>query len=497
MISSLILLSASVVATPVFISDVKASRETGHLRVEVRADGGIDPDGARTVIDEGRLIIYLGGTRVRADNRSWNLQDGAGEIRAHRHKTATELVVPLTGNGCAGPVELTGTNSGITALVGCEGKVATATAPATATATVKRAAPVQEEEQTVEGAAPVAAAVAKKKSAPPAQDSAKLKALVELPADDGEAAAPVRVEPPAAGPAKAAAPPAPAPTVVPLNRVAAAGAEVTPAPKPAPVPALAHPALPPVAAPVAKAVLPDVLAPAPATPPHATATSGGTAPSGGGLRSVAVPALLLGGLAVAAYLFARRRRVTSQRHIEILETTSLGPKRSLVYARIGDETMLLGSSEAGITLLKGSGATTSAQVVQVAQAAHVSHAVPQAAMAGPVVLAPQVATASPAPGPAAAPAVAPAVQPTEGSTLELDQPLQEALADIPEPSGRGGMVRSGFRAIEGGLAGLFHRSGGSADREDTIASFDDMLEDSIEDQELRRKLAAGLSTRVR
>ena len=99
MISSLILLTATLFASPVFISDVKASREAGHLRVEVRGDGGIDPDAARTVIDDGRLVIYLGGARVRADNRSWELKDGAGEIRAHRHKTETELVVPLTDNG--------------------------------------------------------------------------------------------------------------------------------------------------------------------------------------------------------------------------------------------------------------------------------------------------------------------------------------------------------------------------------------------------------------
>ena len=41
MISSLVLLSASVLSTPVFISDVKASREAGHLRVDVRGDGGL------------------------------------------------------------------------------------------------------------------------------------------------------------------------------------------------------------------------------------------------------------------------------------------------------------------------------------------------------------------------------------------------------------------------------------------------------------------------
>src|SRR5688500_4820370 len=98
MISSALFLSAGLMTSPVFIQDVQASREAGHLRVEVAADGGIAPDGARTRIDGGVLLIYLGGTRVKADNRSWDLADGTGEIRAHRHKSEIELVVPLAGN---------------------------------------------------------------------------------------------------------------------------------------------------------------------------------------------------------------------------------------------------------------------------------------------------------------------------------------------------------------------------------------------------------------
>src|SRR3954468_16185226 len=121
MIPSLLLLSASVVASPVILSEVKATREAGHLRVEVRADGGIDPEAARTRIDQGSLYLFLGGTHVKADNRAWKLDEGTGEIRAHRHHTETELDIPLQGNGCSGPVELQGTSTGLTALVGCEG----------------------------------------------------------------------------------------------------------------------------------------------------------------------------------------------------------------------------------------------------------------------------------------------------------------------------------------------------------------------------------------
>jgi flagellar biogenesis protein FliO len=37
--------------------------------------------------------------------------------------------------------------------------------------------------------------------------------------------------------------------------------------------------------------------------------------------------------------------------IRILESASLGPKRALVVARLGDELLVLGSSEAGVALL--------------------------------------------------------------------------------------------------------------------------------------------------
>jgi flagellar biogenesis protein FliO len=63
-----------------------------------------------------------------------------------------------------------------------------------------------------------------------------------------------------------------------------------------------------------------------------------------------VAGLLLAGLAVAALVMARRRgRIP--RLVEIVESASLGPRRSLVVARLGDEILLLGSSEGGVTLL--------------------------------------------------------------------------------------------------------------------------------------------------
>lgn len=74
------------------------------------------------------------------------------------------------------------------------------------------------------------------------------------------------------------------------------------------------------------------------------AASGGT---GTGLYIAAVALLAL---AVVA-LFVLRRRSQAPRLITIVETTSLGPRRSLVVARLADELLLLGSSEQGIALL--------------------------------------------------------------------------------------------------------------------------------------------------
>src|SRR5581483_4434853 len=123
-----------------------------------------------------------------------------------------------------------------------------------------------------------------------------------------------------------------------------------PAPKPA-KPALAPPSKPPIA----KSSAPSPSsspAPSPPTPSHDTlalsaAASGSGAPSGVVLGGVALLAL-----AAVAFYVSRRRAVGNRRHIQILETASLGPKRALVVARVGDATLILGSSEAGITLLQ-------------------------------------------------------------------------------------------------------------------------------------------------
>jgi LPXTG-motif cell wall-anchored protein len=197
--------------------------------------------------------------------------------------------------------------------------------------------------------------------------------------------------------------------------------------------------------------VPAALVAAPVANP-ASATAGST-------PGIALPVVGLLALAGIGYVFARRRKIQGYRHIQIVETASLGPKRALVVARVGEQTLILGSSEAGITLLRTQTDERAAGVVE-------------------------------------------ATLPTN----EIDVPISDALADIPEPSVEipTALARPGFRAIEGGLASLFGKRGDAkraTDLRETQStgdeSFDDILEDSVEDQELRRKLAAGLSARAR
>jgi hypothetical protein len=71
-----------------------------------------------------------------------------------------------------------------------------------------------------------------------------------------------------------------------------------------------------------------------------------------GLRAdaLALPVAIVAALGVFALVLGKRK-AARPRLVRIVETASLGPKRSLIVARVGDETLILGASEAGIALL--------------------------------------------------------------------------------------------------------------------------------------------------
>jgi Flagellar biosynthesis protein, FliO. len=141
-------------------------------------------------------------------------------------------------------------------------------------------------------------------------------------------------------------------------------------------------------------------------------------------------------------LFLTRRRARRQGLIQILETAAIGPKRALLVARVNGQTMVLGASEAGITLLQSLGSMTEPQV---------------AAVMGNL----------------------PAVK------QQPEDSGPEVTIDAPSDS-EGEM---------GVLSRLFGRRPKDSSAQDA-AAFRELLEESYEDQELRNKLAQGLSGKV-
>jgi flagellar biogenesis protein FliO len=245
-------------------------------------------------------------------------------------------------------------------------------------------------------------------------------------------ASPAQAAKPAASAAAAAAPVS-AETAKPLAQEAKA---VVLAPAPAT----------PAAAPATPAAAPAMPAAAPATPASAPAHSSsaplaavaGASHSGASLVLAVVMLVAVGG----GVLFLTRRRARRPGLIQILETAAIGPKRALLVARVNGQTMVLGASEAGITLLGSLEGKTEPQV---------------AAVMGSL----------------------PAVkeQPEDsGPEVTIDAPS--------EPEGEMGV-----------LSRLFGRQPKDSSARDA-AAFRELLDESYEDQELRNKLAQGLSGKV-
>lgn len=137
-------------------------------------------------------------------------------------------------------------------------------------------------------------------------------------------------------------------------------------------------------------------------------------PAGFAAQSLIAPGLALAGLAALAFSLTRRKALGGRSNIRVIEAASLGEKRSLVIADVLGERLVLGVSEAGVTVLMN-----------------------------------RPAPAAPAPEP------------------------EPYLVPAPAPAPR----MSFFQRLKG-------RSPAKA--------FDASLQESIEDQELRAKLAAGI-----
>jgi flagellar protein FliO/FliZ len=384
---------ALLLATPT-VEGARATLNDGRLAVDVAISEPILREEVRSKLEADRLSIYIEGAEA-SGRRSYGRAPLAMTVLPRAAYTKVEL--PLAADmGCAGPVALRVTDTGVRATLPCQAKPAAAAPPA---------------------------AEAK------AETKAETKAGATTAAKGTPAPAPTPV-----------AAPAPAPAAAPIAPVAAPIAPTAVAPVPAA----------PVVAPAAPAFAPADPGKAPG-PLSARAPMAGVSP----LPMMAMLAMV----ALAVFLMWRKRKQHKTGLIQIIETASLGPKRSLIVAEINGERMILGASEAGITLLN-----------QVRPGGYDPNAFPMSER-----------TLASAP-------VAAIARAAEAAAAARPAPV---AAEIPE--GEGGLLARLFKRRQAEHDDLDV----SEDGPSTMAhDFADLLNDSLEDEELRRRLQSGMTARA-
>jgi LPXTG-motif cell wall-anchored protein len=278
------------------ITSASASRGRAELAVHIEADGPIDAGKVSARVESRRLLLSLPAT-LDASSRTFHAAHRY--LQARRTSDGVELEVPIGSKvSCSGPVTVAKVEGGLEARVSCKEEAPPEVAMQPVIVAQPQAAPQ------------IAAARAETHEAPAAKP-------VEI-----------RVEVSAAKPPE-----------IPVADARAAKLPELPAAEAR----AARPAEP-------AAAFFEAAPPQPQVDPLAgKEKSSPIGPAAGALAVVA-----LGG---AAY-FLRNRKKQKSTHIEVLETAALGPKRALVLARVGGKTLLLASSEAGISLLENLGDLT-------------------------------------------------------------------------------------------------------------------------------------------
>jgi flagellar biogenesis protein FliO len=303
----------------VLINDVKAESSDGAVTVDIATSDPVSTSDVR-VASGGprRLYVYLDGSAARHTT----FGESPGAIIVHPRLRYTKLEVPTTSR-CGQPIGVTATAAGVRVRATCRDGAAlagTGVPPVQVQAGANAGRPQPETPRGV--------------LVQDRQASASLRAALALPAeatDDARGAeAGAREEPArskvAGGPEAAEAEHAQAAPAA----HGAARAEVQV-----------------VAAPPSKAGTAE--APVAASQASTSATrSGSEQTSLAGSVGTALAVVLLLGMGVAIVV---RRRTTRERMIRIVETASIGARRSLVIASVGGRTMVLGVSEAGVSLL--------------------------------------------------------------------------------------------------------------------------------------------------
>ena len=424
----------------VLINDVKAERLGGAITVDVATSEPVAREDVRGVSGGARrMYLYLQGTT--ASRKSFG--SDSQSIVVYPRARYTKLEIP-TDTRCGEPLSIEPIPSGIRVRASCRDNGVPAGAFPVRLQNTEHSgkplpdAPLATLSRARSQGAPLRAALA----LPAEASGGDITAYGALDDDSGRTAAATETSD-RKEPTGKATPTVPAKTAENPQAIAAQPAAVLPK---AVAPEKKEQPDAPVAA------LASVESPG----PSASGYSAGEAKSSSSMVSTFLAAAILVGLGVAAVLFTRRR-ATRVRMIRIVETVSIGPRRSLVVACIGGRTMVLGVSEAGVSLLDT-----------------------------------PVAPAFPPPVPEKASPL-----PFEDAALSLrNLVLEKAQATMSEDPEQQGSL----------LGRLFHRAEPSSKTARRAREFDEVLSEnltsegfaseSFEDQDLRRKLASGQAGRV-
>jgi flagellar biogenesis protein FliO len=406
MLTQLTLATVLASATGPTLENVRTELRDGTLTVEVTTSERPDADDLAAKIARGKLHLYFVNGRVDHDRRSF--QTGGRTVEALPRAEYAKVEVPLAGATCHGDISFVPAGRGARAEVKCTETAAAGGVP--------RA-------EAVLGAAPAEAVLGT------AEAKGKAMEATRPEGSDGIGAR--------AASATAASTQAPAPHPLPLPR--ARGGEGR-----------------------GEGAIAERAAAPPLTPAGAgRADQGGDQgkPLAGGGSSGPSSSFIGGGLLAvvgAAIFFMARKRAKQAQFIKIVETASLGPKRALVVAEVNGETLVLGSSEAGITFLRS-----------------LDGGAPAAGAA-----APQRHTT-----------LFPRELPSDGVDVKM-----EFAED--EPSDQASYLSKLFRLRDKPGAAPADTAADAAARAQEDRDFADLLAESTEDQSLRRRLASGLGGKV-
>ena len=421
--------------TAVLIQDVRAESSASSVTVDVATSEPVDRADVRGVVSGAhRIWVYVQGTTAARSAFGSSEQPIAVYPRARY--TKLEISTPAR---CSEPMLVEPTPSGVRVRATCGGgaTVGSISAPVRAPDGENAERPFPE--------APLAAktrshADAESLRAALALPSASVRAESEALADEDVSNRPGKAKPEGKNDGKAE-----------KATVEASQATAKPTGAAAAAPSTSAPAK--TSEPDAPVAAPAVVDSASSSGPGRGVESKSNASGGSGAASTVMAVVLLAGLAIAGVVFARRR-TARPRMIKIVETASIGPRRSLVIANVGGRTMVLGVSEAGVALLD-------AQIAAIA---------PEAANAQPASLGDESDVVS------------------EQSVAGL-RALAQAQSQGDEPTST-----SETKNESSLLSRLFHHQ--TAPLASSSREFEDLLSESLEDQELRRKLSLGESGRV-